>query len=244
MYRFALRPRWLLGHVVVLGLVALLVSLGLWQLRRLDERQDANAAIAARAAAPVRTVLGPDEEPDEVERRRFRLEGRFDTQREILVRGRLRNGLPGYEVLTPLMLSETHAVVVNRGWIPQQVGDSWPRPELAPPAGTTTVTGLARPSERSALKPSTGSGDVPVVSAVRLDELAALHGSAPYTLAPVWLVAADGASTGELPAALPPPDLSDGPHLSYAMQWFLFSAIAAVGWVLLVRQSAKRRLRS
>lgn len=243
MYRFALRPRWMVGHVVVILIAVVMVSLGMWQLRRLDERRAANTALEARAAAPVQTELGPDVDVDEVDRRRFRLEGTFDGERELLVRGRIRNGLPGYEVLTPLVTAPGEAVLVNRGWIPQAVGDAWPDPDVAPPGGSATVTGLARPTERAALKLSTGSGGVPIVSAIRLQDIEGVAADLPYDLAPVWIVATDGAATGSLPAVLPPPDLSNGPHLSYAIQWFLFTTIGLVGWGALIRQGAKRERR-
>lgn len=242
MYRFVLRPRWVIGHVVVITIAVVMVSLGLWQLRRLDERRDANAAVEARAQAPVRTELPADVDPGSAERHRYRLDGRFDADRQVLVRGRLRNGLPGYEVLTPLLLDDDRAVIVNRGWIPQQLGDTWPAPDVEPPAGEVTVAGLARASERSELRLSRGSGGVPVVSSIRLAEIEALD--VPYGLAPVWLIATEGASAGELPATLPPADLSDGPHLSYAIQWFLFTTIGLIGWGALIRQAASRERRA
>lgn len=241
MYRFALRPRWILGHLVAIALVLGMVGLGFWQLRRLDERQSTNRALESRGAAPTRTVLPVDVDPDAAARYRFSLEGRFDAEHEVLVRGRIQTGLPGYEVLTPLVIAPGEAVLVNRGWIPQQIGDAWPDAAVAPPSGQVTVVGTARRSEGGALRPSEGVGGVPVISSIRLHELE--DSAVPYELAAVWLVAERGATRGDLPAPLPPPDLSDGPHLSYAVQWFLFATIGAVGWVLLVRQSAQRRQR-
>jgi len=45
---------------------------------------------------------------------------------------------------------------------------------------------------------------------------------------------------GDLPRLIPLPELGDGPHLSYAGQWFLFSACAVVGWVVIVRRAARQ----
>lgn len=238
-YRFALRPRWLVGHVVIVVLVVVLVNLGFWQLRRLDERRAANARIEAGAAGAPSEEIDFRADPGALAWQRYRLTGTFDRAHEVLVRGRVQGGLPGYEVLTPLVVGPDRAVLVDRGWIPQQVGDRWPEKDAAPPSGEVTVTGTARPPERAPARRAEGGGGVPVVSSVQPAQLAA-SGAVPVELAPVWLVATQGASAGELPVALPPPDLGDGPHLSYAIQWFLFSAIAAAGWVVLVRHTARR----
>lgn len=241
MYRFALRPKWILGHLVVAALVAGLVSLGFWQLRRLDERRHLNAEVLAGSrSAPVDAVPGRGgEDPAELVHRRFRVSGTFDATREVLVRGRIGGGLPGFEVLTPLVVGDGEAVLVNRGYVPQQLGERWPVPEAAPPAGEVSVIGVALPTERGALRAGEGGvGVVAVVSAVRLPDL---EKRLPYRLAPVWLSAESGGSTGEAPSPLPPPDLSEGAHFSYAVQWFLFATIAAGGWLVLLRQSALKR---
>lgn len=54
--RFLLRPRWLLSHVMVVVLVVTMVNLGLWQLRRMDERSERNDLIAGRQAEPIAAV--------------------------------------------------------------------------------------------------------------------------------------------------------------------------------------------
>ena len=52
MYRFLLRPLWILSHLFVIGVVVLMVNLGFWQLRRLDERRTANAEVTSAMALP------------------------------------------------------------------------------------------------------------------------------------------------------------------------------------------------
>ncbi|MGI8791818.1 MAG: SURF1 family protein, partial [Acidimicrobiales bacterium] len=229
MYRFLIRPRWLVGHVVILGLVAALVSLGMWQLDRLDQRRASNSQLIQRGSAPARTNAPRPGSTADVAGYRFVLSGTFDASGEVLVRGRVRAGLPGYEVLTPLVVGEGEAVLINRGYVPQQIGEQWPTPAAAPPSGVVTVEGIARPTESGSLKASDSTSRVLVISGIRLADLDAM---VPYDLAPVWVQAVTGASSGDFPAPLPPADLSEGSHLSYAIQWFLFSLIAAGGWLV------------
>jgi len=54
----------------------------------------------------------------------------------------------------------------------------------------------------------------------------------------------DPSQAGDLPRVVPPPELSEGPHFSYAIQWFTFATIALVGYGLLVRREVKDRRRA
>lgn len=236
MYRFALRPRWLVGHAIVLLLVLLMGSLGVWQLRRLDERRAANAEVRRGAAttAPLGAVLSADAaDVGQARYRRVEVRGTFDRQKELSVRFRTNHGLPGYDVVTPLLTGPGVAVLVNRGWRPLEV-DATP-----PPAGDVVVTGLVRADERDPLRLAREDNGV-VVSALDSSQLAPVVG---YDLYPGWLQLSAPDDLSSFPEPLPAPELDEGPHLSYALQWFAFSTIAVVGWVLLVRSSARRRVK-
>ena len=122
-YRFTLRPWWILSHVFVVVVVVTFVNLGFWQLRRLDEKRDRNRVVTSRTAepvAPVDEVLSTDDsfaDAEAVAFRRVTATGTYDADRQVLVRGRSRDGAPGSWVLTPLVREDGTAVVVNRGWI-------------------------------------------------------------------------------------------------------------------------------
>jgi surfeit locus 1 family protein len=243
-YRFLLRPGWLALHVLVLLLVLMMISLGFWQLRRLDEKKDRNALVEARQdepVVPVEEVLPPDAGDAEVEALNFRrveATGTYQVDEQVLVRNRSLSGSPGTWVLTPLLLDDGTALVVSRGWIPLD-GD----PErAAPPDGEVTVQGFVQmPQTRGTFGP-TDAADGTIDSLSRVD-VERLQQQVDETLLPAWiqLVEQDPAQPEEIPAEVPLPTLDEGPHLSYAGQWFIFAAIAAGGYVILLRRTAAKK---
>lgn len=246
MYRFAFRGRWLVGHLVVLAVAALFVRLGFWQLDRLDEVRTRNALVESRRmlpTAPLDSLLRPGEPArPSVFHRRVTVTGAYDAGREVTVRFRSLNGQPGEYLLTPLVEPGGGAVLVNRGWVPSLDGASESHPEAAPPSGRIRVTGWILPGEErtglGAADPATG-----VLSAINRIDVDRLRRQLPYEIhaAYLQLVTQQPAQPQGLPVPLDEGDLSDGPHLSYAIQWFLFAAIGLVGWPLLIRRSARER---
>ena len=225
------RPRWLVGTAVCLALVAVFVNFGFWQLRRLDERRDHNALVEARMAEPVVPV--EDAEPP-LEYRRVTAEGRYDASGQVLVRNRSLGGAPGRWVLTPLVLGDDSAVVVNRGFVPNAADVP------APPDGEVEVEGLLLASEtRGSIGPR-DPAEGRLGELVRAD-LGRLQQQYDRELLPLYLQRTAAAEPGELPVPLDPPALDEGPHLGYAVQWFLFALIGLVGWPVLVRRTARER---
>ncbi len=229
-----MRRRRFLPHILVVVAVLVCLTLGRWQLRRLDERRALNRTIAVRQGQPVLNL--PAEIPDAVGYRRAVAEGAYDGRRQVLLDGRSLGGRPGSHVLAPLRFPDGNAVVVDRGWIPEGIDDPLAR-NLAPPDGTVRVTGILVPSERrgrfGARDPERGA----LTHLVRLD-VQRLGRQLPYPVAPVALVLQTqepASSPVPVPASLP--QRSEGPHLAYAVQWFLFAAVAAVGYAVVVRRS-------
>src|SRR4051812_805534 len=123
MYRFMLRPKFVAFHVLIAALVVLMVNLGFWQLRRLDERKAQNAAVEARQdedPVEVTTVLHVGDDPAAVRAVQWtevEASGEYDAGAQVLVRNRSFEGEPGFHVLTPLRLPDGSALVVNRGFV-------------------------------------------------------------------------------------------------------------------------------
>lgn len=240
MYRFALRPRWILSHVLVLLLILVLLSLGFWQLRRLDEKQAANDLVEQRAEeeiVPVEDLVGSTDPLDVGDGVRFRpvsASGEYVVDDTVLVRGRSHDGSPGFWVLTPLDLGEDGAVVVNRGWIPFLEETDGTDVQWDTPAGRVDIEGLADQS----LSGPQPAGDAQVT--VRRADLDWYREYVDYDVFPVLiqLLEQDPAQVGDLPIPLDPPELDEGSHLGYAVQWFIFAGIAIVGYPVILRRVA------
>lgn len=229
MFAFARTPRWIAGHVLVLVAIVVMVNLGFWQLRRLDERREANARVIERSLSRPVPVDELAEEPTaDVEFRRVTATGTFDATHEVLVGYRTSRGLPGYHVITPLVLDGgDHAVLVNRGFIPLSMAEEWPDP----PPGEIEVTGLLRRSfDARSDRIDASDGEAPTLNNI---DVPVIDGYVPQELLPVHIELQRPAPTG-FPDPLPEVDLSEGSHLSYAVQWFLFATVAGVGWVTVI----------
>jgi surfeit locus 1 family protein len=243
-YRFAVRPRWILGHLLVLVLVVVMVNLGFWQLHRLDEKRDRNAQITSRQeepVVPVEEVMPPgtsQEEVDELVYRPVSATGTYATDQQVIVRNRSFEGAPGEWVLTPLVLDDGTAVVVSRGW--QNIES--PAERAAPPRGEVTVQGYVQATQERGSFGPTDPAEGALDSLARVD-VQRLQQQVDEQLLPGWvqLSEQDPAQDGALPVPVPLPELDEGPHLGYAGQWFLFCVVAVVGWIVIIRRAARDR---
>ena len=247
-WRFALTPKWIVRHVLVVALVVTMVFLGFWQLRRLDDKRAYKDLVTARQEQPAAEVAEivpadvavDDDAVDAVLYRSVRAEGSYAAADTVVVENRTQNGAPGAWVLTPLLLEDGTAVVVNRGFIGfDRAGSIVPPP---PPSGTVRIEGLVLPSERRGSFGPTdpASGRLEVLARVDLDRYAA---QVEYPVLPAYVQLVTSDPDEQPPAegrpalvALGRPVPDEGPHLAYAVQWFIFSTIAAGGYVLLLRK--------
>lgn len=239
-----MRAKHIVGTAVVFIIAATCVRLGFWQLDRLQQKRDYNASLAQRstmAPALLLDLLADGGSPDDISYRHATASGVFEPDHEFILFGREREGETGNHVLTPLRLADGSVVLVDRGWVPEQM-DQPPIADAPPPIGTVTVTGLVLPTESDGGPPL---GDRRLVTRVDIGQLAQAIGG---RVAPVWLLQSPEAGVpspvpGVPPDALPEPQslvpLDEGPHLGYAVQWYSFAVIAIVGWGILVRRDWK-----
>jgi cytochrome oxidase assembly protein ShyY1 len=229
--------------VLVAAIVGGCIAAGFWQLRRLDDRRASNAQVIERSASVTQLPdAGFAESPgsdDSLVFRRVRVSGTFDAANEMLVRFRTRDGSPGYEVVTPLV-TEQGVVLVDRGWVPLALGDGWPAASAAPPVGEVEVEGLLAPPEGGGARIERRSDRPITVGAIDVEKLRSLL---PYDRVYRVHVLAERGATGPsgFPVPVNPPDLGEGPHLSYAVQWFCFATVGIVGWALLLRRRGPLR---
>jgi cytochrome oxidase assembly protein ShyY1 len=237
-------PRWILFGFIAIGLAVTMIFLGRWQLHRFHERSSYNARIdqhAAAAPVPVAGALRIGRWPRTQDQfLRVTMTGTYDRKHQMLVRARTVSGNVGYEVITPLRLSDGTAVLVDRGWLPPgSAADTTAEPRVpAAPTGRVTVVGQVR-------MPETGAGPVQWRDGhveVRRINTARLARTLPYP-------AYDGyvTLTGQTPPAAGtfvgiPIDRQDAAmNLAYIVQWWLFSGMTIVGYFLLVRWEARKR---
>jgi len=221
-----LRPRWIIGHVLAFVAIVVFVFAGMWQLRRYDEKvalrdnvqlaleREPVAISEAPEGAFVRVIVG----------------GTLDTEFELRVL-RSNGGESGYELLTPLLLDDGTAVMVDRGWIP--IDDPVPIPPR-----TIGGEGVLWPPESGSVP-----DEFPEFSS-RIDP-GIVAAFAPYEVRDEYLIL-----TVQEPdfdprlRQLEVGEVSLGPHLGYAGQWFLFAAVVAVGYPILLRRVAGGRRRT
>lgn len=220
--------------------IAFAIGCGLlswWQFSRRAETAAANALITANASAapspladllPSLTAYRPG-----LQWRTVRMTGTYLPAQQLLVRNRVDPaGNPGFEVLTPLRLTDGTVFVLDRGWV--SVGSKQDRPDAvpAPPAGTVTVDARLQANEGPLAGRTAPSGEIPSID---LKSVAKRVGAPTYTGA-YGQVRSESPAPASTPERIEPQPAStgvdEGTHLSYAIQWILFALLGfgALGW--------------
>jgi cytochrome oxidase assembly protein ShyY1 len=234
--RLWLRWALLIIFVAVLGVV--FVNLGEWQLDRLAQRKERNATTIINEQRPVQAYEQVFTRPitDADQWQRVEARGTFDARHQFVVRYRSNGDADGYEVVTPLRTA-TGAVLVDRGFIRLERGTQIPSVAPAPPTGEVTVVGHVRRDEKGRRAATT-----PVGNQMRLINSQAIAATLPYPTASGYiglLTVQPEQQGGFQPIKLP--ELSEGPHFWYALQWFMFTAVAAAGIVVFIRGDLRAR---
>ena len=208
--------------LVVLTVIAF-VNLGFWQLRRHEEKVDLRDAVAAAQALPPIPIT----EAPAGSYRRISATGTFDGTLQTKVI-RSQAGVSGYHVITPFLFDDGVAVLVDRGWIPL---------DAEPPApfdGVTGIEGTLWPAEEGSSIPGSLS---PAVR--RIDpEIQAAFADYDF-LGEYLLLTGHDYQAQDLPILPESPEVSLGPHLGYAGQWFLFTLVVLLGYPLLLARSRR-----
>ncbi|MFF9482507.1 SURF1 family protein [Streptomyces sp. NPDC014733] len=247
MYRFLLSRQWVILTLVGLVLIPVMVKLGFWQLHRHEHRVAQNQLIDRSIHAepvPVTELTAPGRPLPRADMwRTVTATGTYDAAHEVVVRQRTAadESTIGYYVLTPLDLDGGRTVLVNRGWIPAG-GDLTKFPDVpAAPRGTVTVTGRMmadETTEGSGIKDRQGLPDRQVMLINSAQQAKLLH----RPVLAGYIEQTAPKSPHHTPELVPEPDHdSIGPHMAYAVQWWLFAAAVPVGWVVLARRERRDR---
>lgn len=249
MYRFLLTPRWLGILAITLAAAAVMVLLGNWQFSRYQERAATNERIdasAARAPVPLREVLpapsGPagtvgPAPPAEAAWTRVTVTGRYDGNNVIMIRSRTVQSRVGFEVLTPLVLADGSAVLVDRGWLPPAAGGALARPEVPPvPPGEVTVVGRLRLSESKPDQVSRRDGRIET----RRIAVPALASELPYPVHHGYLLLDEQTPPADPAfATIPVRHENDWQNAGYVVQWWLFALLTLVAFGWAARREAR-----
>lgn len=238
--RRLLTPRWIAFTVVVVVLAGVFVQLGRWQLHRLDDRHHRNAItrtnIGAEPAALGAALGGADKVERSNEWRRVTLTGRYDTAHQIVIRYRNVKDRPGFEIVTPLLLTDGSAILIDRGFVQRDRNSSeLPAGVPAATSGEVTVTGRLRHSENGEREATDAAdGHARLINAPAIADATGLRLTDGY----VTLDEQNPPPAAGL-TALPLPEIDSGPHFFYAMQWFFFALLAVGGLVYFAREELR-----
>ncbi|HEY5982824.1 MAG TPA: SURF1 family protein [Anaerolineales bacterium] len=236
--------------VLVLAGAGLCVRLGIWQLDRLAQRRAFNEHVTTVQQMPMLT-LPADGDLKAQEYRGVEVRGTFDFDNQLALRNQVHDGQYGYHLLTPLRVlsaegaaDATSVVLVDRGWIPaagNELPQDWRRYDVPGEADVVGVIRLAQgPAPLGSLGPQqteSASSSTPFRLYVDPTELSR---QLPYTLMPIYVQATGAGANSQAPIAVAPVlDLSEGPHLGYAMQWFGFAVILLIGYVVSRRRQER-----
>ena len=248
-YRFVFSPKWLAFHVLTwFILIPAFIWLGFWQ-RGLWKTRDHNQGIvlSALAAKPV-ALDGVDPVGHNVAQSQqwtmITVTGHYDTAHQFMVRNREQNENPGEYVVTPLVLSDGTAVLINQGWVAESETSVNPTavPPFPPvPSGTVTVTGALQPDETTAttrIKDDTSSLPADEVALIAKPDMA---DRVPYTLhdGSIQLTASSPANTsGSAAQPIPGPSYDNTMYIAYMIQWWVFALVMPVTWFKLIQREA------
>ncbi len=240
--------RFVATTLLVILAVGVMIRLGIWQLDRLHQRRAFNARVQAQLEQPALILNGDNLNQNlyDMEYRSVIVQGEYDFENQVALRNQAYQNRWGVYLLTPLKLKGSdRAILINRGWIPGEdyLSGDWSRVDQP---GEVTVQGVLR---RAQDKPDFGKRNDPIPSdgepplkAWNLANVGAISKQIPYSVVEnVYIQQTQG--EGEL-SNLPIPaplelDLSEGPHLGYALQWFTFAAILAIGYPFFIRRRVK-----
>ena len=240
------KRKWILATLLITMVVIVFIRLGFWQLDRLDQRRTLNARLMVQleVAPLVLDADGLQKDLYEMEFRRAIVKGQYDFSQQIALRNQFIDGKLGVHLVTPLHIEGTdQAIMVDRGWIPfeDETPESWGKYDEP---GMVSATGIIR---RSQVTPELNMLPDPTLAPgqERLDtwsmvNLERISDQVSLPLVNVYLQQVpDDAWTG-LPLRNPTElEITEGPHMDYALQWFSFALLVLVGYPYYVRKTMR-----
>ena len=237
--------KWFLTTLLVTLAALVCARLGIWQLDRLASLRAFNAHYLATSMLPAMKIdAAPLQDLTQLEYRRAAVTGSYDFDHQVVLRNQYYEDEPGYFLLTPLMLSDGSAILVERGWIPAQGNEtplSWRQYDQP---GSVTVKGILRlgtaPEVGGVPEPTLAAGQTHLDAWNNVD-LERIAGQLPYHLLPAFLQPNVDPARRQPPYPYQPQiTIDDGPHLGYALEWFSFALLLFFGYPLIYLRKQAR----
>lgn len=217
--------------------IAVMTNLARWQYHRHQERQDFNATLTARfdeTPRPLEEILGSAISLEEIEWLPAIATGTYLPEETLTIVNVSQFGQAGLDPVSPLRLADDRLVIVNRGFLPLAANVP------APPEGEVTVIGRIRLSaeRRTGAVTDPSEGDLKEVQRIDIERLTPQLGG---EVVPVYLelLTSEPADDPSI-SRIAEPEFTLGPHLSYTVQWIVFSLFVLVGWVFVLRRETRR----
>ena len=232
-------------HSLLKTLVALLLIVGClwaaqWQFHRGVVRHDRNSQINSHIDLPVVPLAKISDSPESNQWQRVSVTGSFDSNRQILLRNHYSEGKYGFEVLTAFRSVDGKLFWVDRGWV-QAGSTATQAPQLPAVAiGQVTIVGRMRldtslPQGNFFAIPTGNKGGL-------ISEANAQSSNTSGGIDSDFYLDLLSGDRPELTPAVPAeiPELTDGPHFAYALQWLIFAGLVIYGRFLIRREVLTR----
>jgi surfeit locus 1 family protein len=238
---------WWKTTLLVIVAVAVMIRLGIWQLDRLEQRRAFNTRVQTQLDQPVLDLNSfiqsntGNQELSTMEYRDVDVTGEYDPSGEVVLRNQVWEDRHGVHLLTPLKIAGSdQTVLVNRGWVPFEDFTNGELGKYDEP-GPVKIHGVIRIPQT---KPEVGghADQIPVpgnekLLAWNVVNVQGIEAQLPYPLLPIYIHASPDPSRITLPYRSEVElELTEGPHMGYALQWFIFAAILGIGYPFYIRK--------
>lgn len=249
--RLMFSRRWWWTSLIVLAAMLVTIRLGIWQLDRNANRQALIRQVLAVQAMP---VLDLNQRPlpsnlDSLEYRQVKVSGEYDFSHQVVLRNQVRlldlGNESGFALVTPLLMADGSAIMVERGWIPLQYVSPASWRQFDEP-GTVDLAGILRLSMQKGDLGSVLQDPTLTPSQTSLDfwnfvNLPRLQLQLPYPILNVYIQQVPSGAKDTLPYRIvEQPDLDPGEHIGFAMQWFFFCALLVIGYPIWLKKQTKK----
>jgi surfeit locus 1 family protein len=247
MIRLLFSRRWWWTTLIVIAGIGVAVRLGFWQLSRHAQRQAVIRQVQSVQAMP---ILDLNQSPfadnlQDMEFRQVTVRGQYDFDNQLALRNQVRARMsgtdPGIALVTPLLISDGKAVLIERGWIPLDYSSPASWRQFDEP-GLVQVDGIIRLSLEKGEMGSALVDPTLTPGQFRLDvwnfiNLPRIQQQIPYPILDIYIQQAPGTNPGSLPFRLmEQPDLDPSTHIGWALQWFFFAGLLLIGYPIWLKK--------